>query len=301
MNDSPTRFGVVVPYTHYHDEEGIRSPKPPIEVVREELPDKGTGTDEHDGHSFRRENIPIRVIETHEYPVDCSGEGNTCQKTGDDYYDQDLPGGVPVYNSNDSVNQSLAAAFYENGDDYGKGWISSGHGFDKGDDAHYPDNDDGDKFGDCKKFNNDFVDDIEWSFIDATDSETPKAYIANGSADGTNEYPVKGIVPDSALKTDTGTSNFYYTNGRSTCRLSGLLIAIGGNGTSYVQYTHDIEDGDSGGPLFDVNDGAAYIAAKHTTQYNNSDDEDSDSCGDDGKGTTAETLENKVPGYFMTT
>jgi hypothetical protein len=65
-----------------------------------------------------------------------------------------------------------------------------------------------------------------------------------------------------------------------------------------VTSTHDVEQGDSGGLLFYVDrDDRAYVAGTIATEFN---DHDSDNCGDDTKSTTAQTIENKRGGSFMT-
>lgn len=302
MADSHTGFGVRVMYRTYHKEGGTYSPTPTIEEVRNELPNAGSGTDEQDGHAFKRENIPIHVVEVTENPVgNCAGEGDTCQDVNKDYYGTYLPGGVPISNETDNTFCTLAASFNETGDGHGRGWISSGHAVSENDEVWYPDAD-GDRFGICAKHNNDIANDIEWSFIptgSGSEDELDYPYIANGKADGTYQYDVAGIVTDNELNNDAGTPTWYATNGRATCRIWNYIHNVGGLGDSYVTYYHDIEAGDSGGPLFkeDAN-GDACIAAKNTTEIQIGDDEDSDDCNDDAKGTTAETLENNVPGYF---
>lgn len=301
MGDSHTGFGVRVMYGEYHTTEGTtRTPEPSMEEVRHKLPDAGTGIDEQDGHAFRRDNIPIRVVKTIEYPLNCSGEHNSyCQATDDEYYTNYIPGGIPVENVSKSptTTSTLAAAFNETDQGHGRGWIGSGHAITEGDDVWYPNDTVGSYIGTCKKNRNDWRNEVEWSYI-ASDHDD-YGFIANDKADGDWEHDVEGIVTDNELCNDAGTSTFYYSRGVTTCQLKRYIKSVGGLGNTFLRYYHDTEAGDSGGPLFklDANDNA-YIAAKHTAEIQLGDDEDSDDCNDDARGTTAETVENKAGGYF---
>lgn len=300
MAGSPTGFGVRVSYQEIHHREEALHPEPSIEEVRRELPTEATGTDEHDGHAFRREHVPIRVVRERKVPQSCSGEDGVCQDTSADHYGGFLPGGVPIANPADSSLCTLTAAFHETGDGYGEGWISSGHAMNAGDHITYPDSN-GDSFGICRKNNDDILNEIEWAYIEKESDETPHSWIANGEADGGNEYDVVGIVTDTGLINDVGTSTRYLSNGLATCRRRALINGVGGTGDTYVKYYHDTQAGDSGAPLFKIDsNGDALMAAKHTAAIQIGSDEDDDSCYDDGQGTTAETVENKVPGYFIT-
>lgn len=296
MAESPTGFGVEVKYSTRHKQDGgTYSPKPSIDEVRRKLPDKGTGTDEQDGHAFRRENIPIRVIKSEEYPVGCTGEGDVCQDPSTNYTDF-VPGGITTTNGTDWARCTLAAVFTETEQNYGEGWITSGHAFGVGDKAwHYYG---GDTYlGKCKKKNDDWLNEIEWAYVQDV-NEISYAWIADEKASGNWEYDVEGIVTDDQLVNDTDTAAIYHSHGNATCLLKNYLHKTGGFGTSFYQAYHDVEAGDSGGPLFKVKNGDAYIAGKHTVEINSGDDEDGDSCADDVQGTTAETVENKAGGYW---
>lgn len=303
LAESPTGFGVFVDYRYYHQSDGtVHSPRPSIKEVRRELQSRGTGTDEQDGHAFRREGIPIRVIEQHEFPAGCTDEGILCQDASSDWYDDNgfnlYPGGI-LCETGGGVNSTLAGAFKETGDGLGEGWIGSGHAINSGDSVYYPTETDT-YLGDCAKNNDDWFNDVEWSWTDASDGfQGTSSDIAHD--DGTGyEYDVVGIVKDSELVNDAGTTTEYRSRGRSTCELQNQIDAVHSDNDA-VEYFHDIEDGDSGGPLFKLDtNGDALIAAKHTAQIQIGGDEDSDSCNDDAKGTTAETVEAKVPGEWLT-
>lgn len=114
------------------------------------------------------------------------------------------------------------------------------------------------------------------------------------------DYEIGGIVNDDTLINKADTDETFYTQGEATSRLNNTLINVGGIGSSYVTSEHDTTNGDSGGILFGVgdNDYYAYVAGVMKSAVN--EDNDGDSCNDDTKSTTAETVENKADGHFLT-
>lgn len=303
MEDSPTGFGVHVNYSHYHRPNGtVDSPEPSIKEVRKHLPNHGVGEDQQDGHAFRREEIPIRIVECHEYPAsNCSGEGILCQYASEDWYEANeynsYPGGI-LCQANSDINSTLCPEFKETGDGYGSGWIGSGHSIDVGEDVYYPTNTDT-FLGTCKKANDDLFNEVEWAFVDASDGHQG-AVDAMAFPDGTDyKYNVVGIVSNNELVNDVGTLTEYYSHARSTCELTEYLDGVHSDNDA-VEYYHDIESGDSGGPLFKLDaNGDALMAASHVVEIQIGSDEDTDDCNDDGRGTTAETIEEKVPGEWV--
>lgn len=74
-------------------------------------------------------------------------------------------------------------------------------------------------------------------------------------------------------------------------------MKVGGIGSSYLTSTHDTEVGDSGGPLFKLDfNSDACVTGNIKDEINHG--EDNDGCGDDTKSTTAETVKNKIGGYW---
>lgn len=134
MEESPTGFGVSVNYLTHHTHGETRTPEPSIEQVKRELPDRATGTAELDGHAARREGIPVRVVRAEQRPAgaNCDGEDGGCQSTLG--YDTYVPGGVmAVYDPNDTSGGYATINCPFNSEDYGEGWVGTGHGGDVGD------------------------------------------------------------------------------------------------------------------------------------------------------------------------
>jgi len=146
---------------------------------------------------------------------------------------------------------------------------------------------------------------VDWAYARLREGYSPEYYIADESNNkGDLDYTNDGIVTNDGLMADTDTDTIYYTQGRESRRQSGTLEEMGVNdrlglGGQYndVRSSHDVGDGDSGGPLFRINpdNTGAYIAgviyAKFT--YRPVDN----NCGN-ALSTTAETVEDDAPGFF---
>lgn len=282
MKDSSTGFGVEVKYTTLEDINGeVYRPEPDYKKVRDELPTMQKGRIEiKESEHVRRAPVKIRKIKESQLSCDTS-------QCVDDTEWSDVPGGSPC-----AVNGSVGTINGSFDDpDYGMGLIISGHvASSKGNDVYQFD----DSIGTVKRKNVSLNNDIDYAFVNMDSNEGVSHYIVNKD-NSTKKYPIKRIVTDDALKNDAGTDTVYYTQGQTTCQISGNIIGVGGLGSTYVTSTHNANSGDSGGPLFYLIGDDAYISGVVAKGFN---DEDNDGCGEDTKSTTAETVENKIGGNY---
>jgi len=298
MNSSHTGFGVKVVYTEIvQDGEVVKSPGVPYSDVKEEFEGSGKGEAAKGKYHAVREDIPIVVTRRTEENVGCSEA---------DLMDQITIDGIPAGVDMTAVNEdsgSLCASFYTS--DYGEGWIVSGHvvggkfGGASGTVVKQGEAGSEEKIGEVR--DSQVNGDIDWAYVE--DSVTGKYTVEQVAKENDmteTEYRMRGIVNDDTLINKKDTNETFYTQGEQTSRLSNTLIGVGGIGSTYVTSEHDVTDGDSGGILFGVgdNDHYAYVAGVIKSQIN--DDNDGDSCKDDTKSTTAETVENKANGSFLT-
>lgn len=272
---TPHGFGVTVKYRTVHRASGETvTPKPSFDEVRSRLPNAISGEVEDGNGGTHQREVPVEVVRKTGRQV------SDCQEVT--YYgpDQDsFPGGGPCKEGTEEG--TFCAEFYSS-DAGSYGLITAGHVAQEGNTVQWLGEDVG-----VTQDSQDTID-IDWAFVDDSLANNIYNDLVNGDNTARAEY-VKGIVTDSELKNDVGTSTTYYTQGRTTCRTSGTLIDTGGLGTSYVTATPDVDSGDSGGPLFKLVDGDAYIAGDIIQQINS---------GSDTKATTAETVENKANGFF---
>ena len=285
MDESNTGFGARVVYRIYKNEDGKKSPEPSFSEVREEIPKEQEGLITFKGIDYKR-SVPVKVKKREESTLDCSVAYQCVEDT--DW--SNVPGGSPCH-KDDSTAGTLNAPFQD--PDYGQGIIMSGHvAGSNGVNINQYD----DKIGEVKKHkltNN--TNDIDFAFVKIGDSDEGLSHYIVNDRNTKEEYPVKGIVTDDALKNNAGTTVTYYTQGKTTCQLSGHIKSVGGWGDSWVSSTHDADSGDSGGPLFYLSGGDAYIAGVMAEEIN---DKDGDDCGEDTKSTTAQTVEDKIGGYY---
>lgn len=299
MDSSPTNFGVTIVYTEkVQDGEIIRSPDVSIDEVQDSFAGTGTGQAAKGKHRAERTGIPITVTKVEEQDLGCSEGSPMQQKTL-----SNIPAGVDV-TCVDAGNGSLTAGFRSDEDGYG--WIISGHvaggelGGASGTEVRQGEVGKEQKIGVVR--NSQVNADIDWAFVEDTEgTKAPVAEVAQPDDMSSTDYVIGGITTDDTLANKAGSNETFYTQGVQTSRIANVLIGVGGvNGTSYVTSEHDTTDGDSGGILFGVgpNDEYAYVAGTIKSGVN--EDNDGDDCPDDTKSTTAETVENKANGYFIT-
>lgn len=273
-NNSHIGFSVKVLYETITDGRGTRSPKRSFEEVQDHLPNKVTGQAGEGNYEVEYKNIPVFV------------EKLSSENVSFETY---VPGGVytiPKACQDSFKNGTLCATF--NSDNNGDGWITAAHvakcetNSVAGEMIH-----DNDVIGDTTDVYYDGVD-IDVAFVDSTSGEVPTSKISNTDYDG-YDYSIAGRVTNSTLENNVGNTSYELkTSGFTTNRLSGYVTDMTSFGSSAVYTNHSVDNGDSGGPLFEVKDDGVYIAgviAKKTNQGG---------C----KSTTAETTENKLGGQF---
>jgi hypothetical protein len=298
MNSNHTEFGVKVVYTKMvQNGEVVRSPDVPFSDVKEEFEGNGKGEAAKGRYHAVREDIPIVVTRRAEENVGCSEEDLMDQITIDG-----IPAGVDMTAVNEASG-SLCAPFHRN--NYGEGWIVSGHvvggefGGASGTVVKQGEAGSEEKIGEVR--DSQVNADIDWAYVeDSVAGKYTVEKVAQENDMASTDYEIGGIVNDDTLINKADTDETFYTQGEATSRLNNTLINVGGIGSSYVISEHDTTNGDSGGILFGVddNDYYAYVAGVMKSAVN--EDNDGDSCNDDTKSTTAETVENKADGCFLT-
>ncbi|WEL19849.1 trypsin-like peptidase domain-containing protein [Candidatus Nanohalococcus occultus] len=275
MEDSPTGFGVAVYMPELGSTENDR------EEIEKLVPAETGGGFKFENDRFERSRVPVKV-ETQNRKL------TSCSSTNFDY----IPGGASLeVPSKQNETGTLAAAFYSN--EYGGGWVTAGHvvkdiGGSVGNEIHQDAGEVTDPFGVARQAHFDLAD-LDYAFIEPTSSESTSGFIT-GSDGSTKEYGLRGIVSDAELVNNVGNESFELLgHGRTTCQSSGYITGVQGSGTTSVTTTTGVQPGDSGGPLFKVEDGEAYIAG---IRFMDVDD------GARSKSTTANTVENKLNGFF---
>lgn len=298
MSSSHTGFGVKVVYTKIvQNGEVVRSPDIPFNDVKEEFEGNGKGEAAKGKYHAVREDIPIIVTQRNEENIGCSESDLMDQITIDG-----IPAGVDMTAVNEASG-SLCASF--NRSDYGEGWIVSGHvvggelGGASGTVVKQGKPGSEEKIGEVR--DSQVNADIDWAYVKDTESSKYSVeQVAQENDMTSTDYKIGGIVNDDTLINKTGTDEPFYTQGEQTSRLREILIEVGGIGSSYVTSEHDTADGDSGGILFGVGDNGTYAYVAGVMKSAVNEDNDGDSCNDDTKSTTAETVENKANGSFLT-
>lgn len=294
---SPTDFGVRVVNTVTKGKKEVSTSQ-----LRSEFEGKWTGEAGPKGSKVTRQGIPVVVKERYEAQTGCSENHDGLSKKNLD----EIPGGVDIDVPDAGAEGSLTAPFYNKGG-YGVGWIVAGHvvninnnnggsGYDvlQGEDGIE------DKIGKARYGNNAI--DADWAYIENTESGTSAiSRVADEENIVYRDYPIGGIATNDTLKNKVGTDETFFIQGLASGRVSGTILGTGGglNGPSYVGTSHDNTTGDSGGILFGTgpNDYYAYVAG--TVYAQTGSDDDGDGCRDDTKSTTAETVEDRGNGYFM--
>lgn len=283
MDQSPTGFGVKIRYPIHIDAKGNRhTPEISVEQLESRLPSRMTGVAGKNKFEEKRENIPVvvegvveRDVCTYDYDHDW------------DYY----PGGAAVdVDIGSSTNLGSTAGSYHH-PSYGDGLITAGHVVDSsGNEIWRAGTADDIGTGRDVTYGT-TINDIDYAFIEMDDDENPSSYVVN-SDNTSKKYPIRGTVSNQALENHVDDSSWtVYTQGRSTCRSSGYVKDTVGlwGATDAVITSQDVDPGDSGGTLFRVNNGDAYICGNIIQEVNS---------GTDAKSTTAETLEDHMGGYY---
>lgn len=297
MKQSPTGFGVSIAYIEVtRNGEVTDSPDVPKEQIEDSFGGTGSGEAAKDEYHATREGIPIVVERRQERGIGCGEATLMDQKTINA-----ISAGIDV-TCVDEGSGSLTAPFMSN--DYGEGWIISGHvaggelGGAAGTVVKQGEAGGEERIGEVR--DSQVFGHIDWAFVEDTESEKyPVEATAEPEDISSADYEIGGITTDDTLVNKAGTSETFYTQGVSTERLASTINKVGGSGTSYVVSEHDVTDGDSGGILFGVGDGGTYAYVAGSLRAEVNEDNDGDDCPDDAESTTAETIENKAKGYFM--
>lgn len=266
--DTPNGFGVHVEYrTVVHADGSVSEPAPSYDEVRRKLPNTINGEVSDGNGGTHSRQVPVKVERVR--------DEKTIQTSGNPA-DPDTPGGYKVESASGDYF-TLCATF--DSDYNGLGSITTGHATDLNENVICQ----GDVIGDVEDRNNGI--DIDWAFVD-DDGENHVSQLTDGDGSQMLEQ-VSGIVSDSAMKNDAGTSETYYTQGKVTERTACTVIGVNGFGSSWVKVSSDVQDGDSGGPVFNVSGSDAYIGGVIVSNVSG-----------DCKATTAETVQNKALGKF---
>lgn len=294
MNDSPTEFGVEV-HTNYEGEASDR--RKTREGLENLLPTSVTGNVDKDNIETHREGIPVKVVESDVRSTAYLGENHA-----------DIPGGAPIETETDSGNETgtITAVFNDNYDGYG--WVTATHVVDESvDDIVYQrtDNDSStseDPFGIVRETVFEQNGEIDCAFIDTdpNQDENWAFYIAEPDYSDPRDIYTQGIITDQKLRNNTDGSYTVYMQGSSSGRTQTVVIGTKANWTGdvYGVITEaPAEGGDSGGPIFRIVDTSGGQEARICGNVKGIYDSDGDG-DEDTLSTTAETVENKLGGYF---
>lgn len=269
--------GIGVPKTHEANPEIDRT------EVESMLPAELTGKLLEGEDEVEFQDIPIKVRE--ETDTLSSGRYNASS------IDDQVPAGVSI--STSVTGGTLNAPFHSN--EYGDGWVTAGH-------VVIEDGGSGNNRVDLRRNSNSIYigdsrdehrpesifDNLDYAFVEPLDSKDPSEWIV--SPDGSSEqYSIGGIVTDEALSNNVGNQDYEVLGqGATSGRLSGYIDNIDGwPGIESVKTTFNVNDGDSGGPIFHLDGDTAYIAGiifKDGATVSES--------------TTAQTVEDELGGYF---
>jgi hypothetical protein len=282
MDDSPIKYGVEVEYQVIHTHKGMVEPALSIEKVRSRLPSKGSASAGDGEHRREYDNIPVKVKEKESAEV-----AMHCQ------YDE-VPGGCSC--NVEGYAGTIMAPFSSN--DYNdSGWAFSGHvAASGGGDGAVMCQPNSDETG-VVEIVKDQGSEKDYAWAQSEYAETVRRSLRDPAQDACSSFiPIKGIVPDSAIQNDVDSSTTYYVQGNQSRRKSGTIGAFydnTGGDPSDNRYNHsaDLQDGDSGGPLYKMRSGDAYIAGLA----------DEDLYYGGNAGNTAEACEDVdgLDGYFL--
>lgn len=307
MGESPTGFGVRVDYdTAMNRGRARRTPQPSVEEVRATLPERAAAKSGDGDFQEIRRNIPIRVVETaSRNHCDDKSVVGPIQEGVYSYADSgSVPGGVPITTpkNGDTIESgekekigTLAAPFHHN--EYGDGWTTAGHMGAVGNWVYQADPG-GARVGRIK----DKVDPCctnflkDCAFFNDEDTGDQSRNIAVEEADGGTDFILDGYVTDNTLDLEVGTDNKYYHQGYYAGRLEGELVGTTQWG---VKSTQDTTDGDSGGTLFKLSNGDAFIAGQHVGQEGPLNEDGELKCEDNSGAITAQSVQNLLNGSYM--
>lgn len=267
-DQSPTDFGIYV-------DVPVESEVKP-EEIEAMLPSTLRGS--VPGQEVAHENIPVVVGESEHNLTGCYDSSPS--------YDE-IPAGTAI--STNIEGGTLNGPFHSY--DHGDGWVTAGHVVedDSGTYDVFIDTSDGFiEFGTPHDTHYDKID-LDYTFIEPTNSSrSPSAWITNSNSQN-KDLEIGGILSDEALENHIGDESYnLQTQGRASCRSDGYITDVNGFGTSSVTTTHPVGPGDSGGPLFRELDGVAFIAGDVFKE-----------APEGAQSTTAETVEEKLNGFFM--
>jgi len=282
---SPTEYGVQIRTT-----PGRRT------EIEDLLPTEVPGVAYVDGNPVRETEIPIDVIE-----AELQLQAGDNDAYGGHLWDN-VAGGAPISapHGTESNYGTITAPF--SSDQYGDGWVTAGHIVDVNDNQvfhHVEGNTE--TLGDSRDYTerdqagNDQPE-TDCAFIESMNGKTPISWIAAEDYSDPTDIDIGGIVTDQGLENNVGDGNFLlqvqgrYTGRTSPSQINGVEKTFTGDVKSAIVDQYATQDGDSGGPVFHVDGGIAYIAGSHYGMH------------DDRPGsiaTTAETIEEELGGTFM--
>ncbi|MDY6770727.1 MAG: hypothetical protein SV186_02080 [Candidatus Nanohaloarchaea archaeon] len=207
----------------------------------------------------------------------------------------EVPGGAPITELNSEEVGTAAASYYH--PEHGQGWATAAHVVnDTGNPiAEYAVS--GTAFiGESKEYVKTAFNDIDVAYIEEQSNEVPVPWIANKDYSDNKDLPVKGKISNQELREQKGNTDWHlHLQGDNTCRdhdyVSEIIEGIYGNLNSIVVGDSTLtQGGDSGGPIFRISDGDAYMAGVIRGDYN----------GNGTVGTSAERTEEVLDGNFMT-
>ena len=251
MDDSPIEYGIQVEYQVIHTHKGTIEPALSIEEVRSRLPSKGSASAGEGEHRREYDNIPIKVKEQESAEVEMF-----CEYDG-------VPGGCTC--NVEGIRGTIMAPFW-NYDTEDSGWALSGHvaASGGGEDAvmDQPNSDDTGTVEIVKDQKNE----RDYAWAQSDHDEGVRRSLRDPAKDACSSFiPLKGVVTDSAIQNDVDSSTTYYVQGSESRRKSGTIGRFNSNtggDPSDNRYNHsaEVQGGDSGGPLYKMRNGDAYIA-----------------------------------------
>lgn len=282
-------------------------PEPSKEEVRDYLPDQASGEAGGDRH-----NAPVEVVEGETHLV---GEQDCTDNSGMAPYDwSEGPGGAlmdcPQASGGEGATGTTCGTFVHTDHSPNKyGLVASGHVMEEvRNDLQWSRTPGKWHAGDAYEVINETNDLIGSTGVDCAfirmrgqDGYSQQSQIADPSNDGTTDYPIDGIITNDSLMTAADNCGNYpfYTQGAKTKRIYGCIKGLGYKGgfgnNNNVLSDHTVDHGDSGGPLYYINDnGSAFIGGTIYAHYN------PNSLGQCGGAlsTTAETVEDRLGGAF---
>jgi len=256
MEESPTDFGVVVTYP-----EGSSFGVGP-DGLENMLPDKLTGVAGQGDYRATREDIPIKIAQTKK------GSKTGAPSCLDWKVLDEVPGGTPVNMKSDGSLGTLCAIYFDPDPNTSNmiSYVTSGHVADTvGDIGEQGGAGPDAEVGKVQKTVQDPPGDnqppIDYAILSRREAVTP--YIADPN-DLSKDLEILGIVANEELEYLVDTDSTLYTQGSTTCRSAGTAAAMYAGGEE-VRINLDglgyhVDDGDSGGPIFQKVSGGAFIA-----------------------------------------